>query len=127
MKREEPTQRKAPPRPIDLLDPEKVITHRATAVACGSEKTLTPIGFTDVQNPAQLTPAESRALLDSWNARALEMMATWCRIAAPEGCDTVVPLRVSFPPRESVRINPNGPPHRYLIEMDITFRCEESV
>lgn len=111
--------------PKHFIDVSKLAVVKVADFGCGQQKTLKPMGWTHVQDPANLTNVEWNALLDSWNASAEKMMQIWCSLAAPR-CEVVVPLSVSYPPDLSVTVNPTGPPHRFFIEMSITFKCEQA-
>jgi len=99
-------------------------------IDCGTEATVTPLGCaqTHTLDVKQLTVAEWDALLDNWNQRAELMMQTYCDHVVAENCRNVLPIKVSYPPRFSGRTGVNGlPPHLICIEMDITFKCVETL
>jgi len=116
----------------DLVPIEKYFkqSFEVTELSCPVEKTLTVMGSARVQNvdPKQLSRDEWRRLADNWITRAVRALQTFCRLAAPEDCQSIELISISYPPKFSARPSPDGhPPFLFHMEIDVTFRCVRTV
>ena len=107
------------------MDIEKLRTFEIAQNDCPVRKTLRPMGWTLVNDPADLSVAELAALVRSLDASARNMMQTYCSIIAPN-CLVFNVISVENP-ELSVTVNASGPPHRMYLEVDITFECTEPI
>jgi len=90
---------------------------------CGDEKTLQPIGSTQVQDLANITQAEFIALLRSFAGRIITLTTTYCDRAAPDGCQNVEIVEITNP-SITANASPNGlPPFTVFLQADVKFRC----